>query len=370
MEQQIRFCTAPDGVRLAYATFGRGPVIVKAAHWFTHVERDWHSPVWQHWWDDLGADHRVVRYDERGCGLSDHDPPSLDLDAFTGDLEAVVDSARLGRFALLGISQGGATAIRYAIRHPDRVSHLVLCGAYARGRRWRNTSEQQRAETALLQSIVRHGWGLATPVFRSVFSSLLIPDATDEQLSWLDELMRVSTSPEMATQLREAWSAEDITGLLDQVRIPTLVVHARGDRVVPFDEARLLAAGIPDAHLLPLDGRNHALLATEPAWHLFVTELRNFLGAPRTSALTPHQPLSTRELDVLALVAEGLSNNQIAAELCLSARTVERHLSNSYAKLDVTGRSARAAAAAYLVRHDQGQTTGQPRPSAGSPPDT
>jgi pimeloyl-ACP methyl ester carboxylesterase/DNA-binding CsgD family transcriptional regulator len=353
VEQQIRFCTAPDCVRLAYATFGQGPAIVKAAHWFTHVEFDWHSPVWRHWWDELGRDHRVVRYDERGCGLSDSDPQRLDHGTLVADLETVVDAARLGRFALLGVSQGGATAIRYAIRHPERVSHLLLCGAYARGRMRRPLSARQRAEEELLQSIVRDGWGAATPVFRRVFASLLAPDATEEQTAWLEQLMQVSTSPTMAARIRELWSDEHITAILDAVTTPTLVAHARDDRAVPFAEGRLLAAGIPGARLLPLDSYNHALLPTEPAWRVFVTELRAFLGSAPASHITPAEALSARELQVLELVAAGLSNEKIASRLYLSPRTVERHLSNIYAKLRVSGKAARAAAAAYLFHLDQ-----------------
>lgn len=353
MEQEIRFCTAPDGVRLAYATHGRGPAIVKVAHWFTHVEYDWQSPIWRHWWIDLGRVHRVVRYDERGSGLSDRDPQRLDHEAFVEDLETVVDAARLGRFALLGISQGGATAIRYATRHPERVSHLLLCGAYARGRMRRDPSPQQRAEADLLQSTVRDGWGAATPVFRRVFSSLLVPDATEEQMAWLEQLIQVSTLPATAARIREVWSVEDVTGILGRVTTPTLVTHARDDRNVPFEEARLLAANIPGARLLPLDSRNHALLSTEPAWRVFVTELHAFLGTTPPPPVVSREALSGREFEVLNLVAAGLPNEQIAGRLCLSTRTVERHLSNVYAKLGVSGKAGRAAAAACRSRLEQ-----------------
>jgi pimeloyl-ACP methyl ester carboxylesterase/DNA-binding CsgD family transcriptional regulator len=361
VDQQIRFCTSPDGVRLAYATCGAGPALVKAAHWFTHVELDWHSPLWRHWWTDFGRDHRIVRYDERGCGLSDRDPADLSLDAFTADLESVVDAARLGRFALLGVSQGGPTAIRYAVRHPDRVSHLVLCGAYARGRRRRDVTPQQLAEEDLLQSIVRDGWGAASPVFRQVFGSLLIPRGTEEQVGWLDELMRTSSTPEMAVRLRNAWSDEDVTDLLGRVRTPTLVMHARGDQVVPVEEARLLASGIRDARLVLLESENHVPMAGEPAWQVILRELRAFLGGSPAVPQPASIPLSPRELDVLRLVATGLTNEEIADRLFLSVRTVERHLSNAYVKLQVSGRSARAAAAAFVARREP-RAPAPPRP--------
>jgi pimeloyl-ACP methyl ester carboxylesterase/DNA-binding CsgD family transcriptional regulator len=356
VEQQIRFCVAADGVRLAYATHGRGSPLVKAANWVTHLEFDWHSPLWRHWWTELGRSHQVVRYDQRGSGLSDRDPDRLTLDAFVDDLEAVVDAAGLERFALLGISQGGAAAICYAVRHPKRVSHLVLCGAYARGMMMRNISPEQREEAELLRSIVRVGWGRADPVFRRVFTTRFVPEATVEQMEWFDELMRISTTPEMAGRLRDVWGELNVTDLLDQVAVPTLVAHARGEVAVPFEEGRLLATRIPNARLLPLASRNHVLLATEPAWPTFVAELNAFLGVRPSAPTVAVEELSARELEVLGLVASGLSNEQIAEQLYLSARTVERHLSNIYVKLRVSGKAARAAAAAYASRLEQSQT--------------
>ncbi len=351
MEQQIRFCTAPDGVRLAYATFGKGPPIVKVANWVTHLEFDWQSPLWRHWWDELGRGHRVIRYDERGCGLSDRDPAELSFDAFVGDLETVIDSAELDRFTLLGISQGGTAAIRYAVEHPDRVSRLILCGAYARGRHRRGLSDEQRAEAELLQSIVRVGWGESDPKFRRVFTTLFVPGATEEQKDWFDELMRISTTPEMAVRLRSVWGEVDITDLLARCHTPTLVAHSRDEVAVPFEEGRLIAAEIPEARLLPLESRNHVLLPDEPAWATFTSGLRRFLGeAPAPSPIV--EDLSPRELEVLRLVARGLSNAQVAGRLYLSPRTVERHLSNIYAKLGLSGKSARAGAAALLSELD------------------
>lgn len=353
MEQQIQFCTADDGVRLAYAVHGRGPALVKAANWITHVEHDWHSPLWRPWWRELGRENRVVRYDIRGCGLSDRNPARLDFDVFVDDLETIVDAARLGRFALLGVSQGGAAAIAYAVRHPERVSHLVLYGAYARGRLRRDLTRAQREEAELLQSIVRVGWDRPDPEFRRVFTTRFVPDANVEQMRWFEEMMRVSTSPEMAVRLREAWARIDVTHLLSEVRVPTLVAHARDDVACPFEEGRLLATRIPDARLLPLDSRNHALLADEPAWRVFIDGVRHFLGTPATPTASPRGDLTRRERAVLDLVAAGLSNDQIAERLYVSARTVERHLSNVYAKLGVTGKAARAAAAAYQSRHEE-----------------
>jgi pimeloyl-ACP methyl ester carboxylesterase/DNA-binding CsgD family transcriptional regulator len=297
-----------------------------------------------------------VRYDQRGFGLSDRDPDRLTLDAFVGDLEAVVDAAGLERFTLRGISQGGAAAICYAVRHPERVSRLVLCGAYARGRMTRNLSSEQREEAELLRSIVRVGWGRADPVFRRVFTTRFVPEATPEQMEWFDELMRISSTPEMAGRMRDVWGEVDVTDLLGQVAMPTLVAHARDDGAVPFEEGRQLATRIPNARLLPLASRNHVLLATEPAWPVFVAELHAFLGVRPSAPTVAVEELSARELEVLRLVASGLSNEQIAQELVLSARTVERHLSNIYAKLRVSGKAARAAAAAYASRLEQPRT--------------
>ena len=319
---------------------------MKAANWLTHLEFDWRSPVWRHWVEELGSAHRLVRYDQRGCGLSDREVERISLEAMVEDLEAVVEASRLDDFALLGISGGGPVAICYAARHPERVSHLVLYGSYARGRRKRDLTAEQREEIELLQSLVRVGWGRSDPTFRRVFTTRFIPEASEEQKNWFDELQRVTASPEMAERLRAAWSEIDVTALLDKVSAPTLVAHAREEASVPFAEGRLLATGIPDARFLPLEGRNHILLADEPAWPAFLSALREFIG---TDALPPSpdlEELSPREHEVLELVSAGLTNEEIGERLHLSVRTVERHLSNIYAKLRVSGKAARAAAAA------------------------
>jgi pimeloyl-ACP methyl ester carboxylesterase/DNA-binding CsgD family transcriptional regulator len=347
VNQEVRFCTAPDGISLAYAVHGTGPPLVRVATWLTHLDYDWDSPVWRHWLETLGERHTVIRYDERGCGLSDPDPGDPSLETWVGDLEAVVDAAGLDRFAILGVSQGAAIAVGYAVRHPERVSDVVLYGGFARGRRLRGQREQ---EDAVIASI-RAGWTRDQPTYRQVFSALFLPNGTPEQKAWYEDLLRVSTTPENAVALFEARGWLDVSDLAPRVRARTLVVHARDDRVVPVEEGRLLAALIPDASLILLESSNHILLDDEPAWSYFVTELDAFLGTGPVSPVPAQAAdFSARELEVLELVSAGLSNEEIAARLYVSARTVERHLSNIYAKLGVSGKSARAAAAARFSR--------------------
>jgi pimeloyl-ACP methyl ester carboxylesterase len=342
VEQVVRFCTAPDDVAIAYAMHGSGAPLVKVANWLTHLEHDWESPIWEHWLAELGTRFTVVRYDERCCGLSDPDPRNLDLDAFVSDLEAVVDAAGLEQFALLAISQGGAVAIEYAARHPDRVTELVFCGAYARGRLRRPTPgshEEHEARVAL----ARIGWGRDNAAFRRVFGHLMIPDATPAQIEAFDDVQRRACSAENAVRLMEAWARVDTSSRIGLVRTPAVVCHARGDEAVPFDEGRFIATSLQDARLVPLEGRNHLLMQGEQAWRQFLDELDRLPQVRRQLAGTD---LSDRELEVLALVSEGLSNDEIAARLVVSVRTVERHLSNVYVKWRLGGKAARAAAAA------------------------
>ena len=276
-EQDIRFCRAADGVRLAYATVGDGPTVVKAANWLSHLDYDWESPVWRHWWRELTQRYRLVRYDDRGCGLSDWVSEGYTLDTWVQDLATVVDAAGLERFALLGVSRGGPVAVTYAARYPERVSHLVLYGAFVQGRRLRATSPDELAEAEIQVQLARLGWGRDIPAFRQVFAAQFMPHASRELWDHFDELQRRTTSAANAATYLAAASKVDATAYAPLVRAPTLVMHARGDRRVPVEQGRLLAGLIPDSRFVTFDGDNHILLEDEPAWPRFLEELDRFL---------------------------------------------------------------------------------------------
>jgi pimeloyl-ACP methyl ester carboxylesterase/DNA-binding winged helix-turn-helix (wHTH) protein len=279
LRQEIRFATASDGVRIAYSTAGKGLPLVKAANWLNHLEDEWESPVWKHWIHEISRHHTFVRYDERGCGLSDWQVRDISLDAWVRDLESVIDALGVERFALLGISQGGAVATAYAAQHPDRVSHLVLSGAYARGWLHRGDMQEIEARSALIK-IVRIGWGRNNPAFRQVFTTRFIPDAGTEQMKWFNDLEQISTSPENAARMMEEFARIDVRPLVPRVRVPTIVFHSEGDAAIPFNEGRALAAAIPGARFVPLPSRNHLVLEHEPAWQILIRELGVFLGWP------------------------------------------------------------------------------------------
>ncbi|HEX3230470.1 MAG TPA: alpha/beta fold hydrolase [Pyrinomonadaceae bacterium] len=285
MEQQIHFCTTHDDVQIAYATVGQGPPLLKAANWLSHLEWDWQSPIWRHLLREFSRDHTFIRYDERGNGLSDWKVADLSFNAWVEDLESVVEATKLDRFPLLGISQGGAVAIAYAVRHPEKVSHLILYGAYARGWITRDSAEEIEQRQAQL-TLVRLGWGRDNPAFRQLWTSLYAPDATPEQAQSFNDLQRISTSPENAVKLLTEMGNIDVVDLLPQVKVPTLVLHCRDEAGVPFEEGRKLAGTISGARFVPLEGRNHLLLEGAPSWGTFVKEIRRFLGTEETSALT------------------------------------------------------------------------------------
>ena len=277
VSQEIRFCQSADGVQVAYASSGEGPPLVKAANWLSHLDYDWESPIWRHWLQELSRRHRLVRYDERGCGLSDWDVDHLSFDTKVADLEAVVDACGLERFALLGISGGGPASVAYAARHPERVSRLVLYGAFARGRMARARTVEEKREADLMVDLAELGWGRDDPAFRHVFALQFMPEGTREQWAAFDELQRRTATPANAARIMAATADLDVASLAPRVQAPTLVIHSRDDRRAPLAEGRSLATLIPDSRLVVLDSVNHILLRDEPAWARFVVELNSFL---------------------------------------------------------------------------------------------
>jgi class 3 adenylate cyclase/pimeloyl-ACP methyl ester carboxylesterase len=277
MELNVNYCRAPDGVRLAYAIMGSGSPLVKTANWMNHLEFDWQNPDLHHLYTSLARDFTLLRYDARGNGLSDWDVEDISLDAWVRDLEAVVDAAGLDRFPLLGLSQGCAISVAFAVRHPERVTHLVLYGGFARGnyRRAKNDSELQQAKA--LATLIRTGWGSESPVFRQLFSSLFMPGGTPEQLQRFAERQRKTTTAECAYRFFETTRSLDISELLSRVSVPTLVMHKRDDQVQPFEAGRELALGIPGARFVALPGQNHMPLSQDPETERMLEEIRLFL---------------------------------------------------------------------------------------------
>ncbi len=274
--QTIKFCKTPDDVRIAYATVGSGPPIVKAANWLNHLELDWDSPIWGDLFQALAANRSFIRYDERGNGLSDWDVEEINQAAFVRDLEAVVDELNLESFPLLGISQGCAVSIEYAVRHPSRVSALILVSGYASGWRIGATPDEQERREAVM-TLTRHGWGMKNPAYRRIFSQTFMPDAQPTELDWFDEFQRQTTSAENAVRFQQAFADIDVRELLSQVKVPTIVFHARDDQRISLEQGRELAIGIPNARFVPLESKNHILLGHEPAWEIFVRETLAFL---------------------------------------------------------------------------------------------
>lgn len=347
----IRFCTAPDGTRLAYAVTGDGPPLVKSPHWLTHLEYEYRSPIWKPWIADLSASHRLLRMDSRACGLSDWDVASIVFDDYVRDLEAVIDAAGYTQpFALFGHSQGAATAIAYAARHPARVSHLVLLGGYARGVRKRGLTAQQLAEYDAQVALVEAGWGREDASYRQMFSMQFIPGGTLEQINSMSELQRAASSAENAPRILRSFQTIEVREAAAEIRCPTLVLHARGDRRVPFEEGRLMAGLIPGARFVPLESENHVLLEGEPAYKQFFDELRAFLpGSARGSARQAFASLTPREAEILERIARGLDNGRIAEELGVSGKTVRNNVTRIFDKLGVSTR-----AQAIVLARDQG----------------
>lgn len=341
MRQTIRFARLADGAKLAWAVAGQGPTLIKASNWLTHLEYDCESPVWRHWVHFLAEHFQSFRYDERGCGMSDWTLKDVDFRHAFADFDQFVEIAKpKPPFILLGVSQGGAAAIDYAVRHPDKVSQMVLYGAYARG--WMKRDDQEGIQrVAAVKQLTRLGWGQNNPVYRQLFTSLYIPEGTPEQSDWFNELCRRTTTPEIATLLLEARGRIDVTDLLPKVSAPTLVLHARQDEIVPLSEGVLLASGIPDATFVQLESRNHILLEDEPAWSRFKDEVLAFTGVSASGKTEDpiFDSLSSREREILIHVAQGYTNAQIGDTLFISEKTVRNHITRIFGKLGVRSRA-------------------------------
>ncbi|SEQ07799.1 alpha/beta fold hydrolase [Microlunatus flavus] len=354
--QEVRFARSADGVQIAYAVHGSGPPLLVDSCWLSHLQFDWQSPVWRHYLVELGRIATVVRFDERGHGLSDRGVSDHSLESRVADLEAVADHAGLDRFAVLAMAQGGPVAIEYTARHPERVSRLAFYGSYAGARSEAATAEDLELDAAFT-ALIRVGWDRPTPEFRRVFTSLMIPGGTEEQMRWIDDLQRRAVDADTAVVARHQRQVTDASARMAELDLPVLVMHSLGDQMNPFAYSRHLATGIRGARLVALPSDNHIVLADEPAWPVLLGELTRFLAPEREQApavVAPDGPdlaqvLSPRELDVLRLAARGCDNDAIGAELFLSVRTVERHLQNAYAKLGLRGRAARTAAVARLL---------------------
>jgi pimeloyl-ACP methyl ester carboxylesterase/DNA-binding CsgD family transcriptional regulator len=337
LHQRIHYVRAADGTRLAWAQAGAGPPLVKAANWLTHLEYEWESPVWRHWIQFLSTHFQLIRYDERGCGMSEWRAGPLTIREWNADLELIIASARIDSpITLLGISQGAAACIQYAVLHPERVARMVLYGGYAQGAFRRGNARTERAYRAMVE-LARASWEANNPTFRQVFTSRFIPGGTPEQLQWFNELCIKCTVGEVAAELLEARAELDICELLPQVRTPTLVLHARNDEVIPISEGRRLATEIEGAEFVELDSRNHVLLEHEPAWARFQEAVLAF--AKGEAMADSFSALSHREREVLALIAQALSNARIAEHLQIGEKTVRNHASNLFDKLGVRSRA-------------------------------
>lgn len=343
MNQEIRFCRSRDGTQIAFATAGEGPPLVRVNNWFTHLELDWDSPVWSHWSEALVEQRTLIRYDPRGSGLSDRNVIDFSLDAMVSDLEAVANALALRRFALIGLCQGGAVAVAYAARHPERISHLIAYDSYPFGAYVSEAGEAMKQQAQAFSKMIEIGWGRGVGAFREMFANLLMPDtAGAQEVKWIGELQRRSASPAAACQLWNAFHAFDVRTEAPKVRAPALVFHVRGDAMVPFEAGRLLAAAIPNARFVPLEGKNHILRADEPAWPIFKNTLNEFLGAGEpvnSEAADDLAALTSRERQILDSMARGLSNPQIAVHLGIVEKTVRNHVTSVFAKLGASHRS-------------------------------
>jgi DNA-binding NarL/FixJ family response regulator len=337
--QEIRFCKSRDGTRIAYAVSGEGPVLVWAQHWVHHLEHDAAHPVWRHWIEFLQARNTLVRFDWRGCGLSDRAPRDFGFERLAEDFEAVAAAAGAGPVALFGMAgAGGAVAMRYAARHPERVARLALHNCHRRGRLAGEVSADEAQEAEARLKVIELGWRKDTPAYEQFFTALHMPDAPAAHMRSYEELLRKSASAaSVVALLRTFWHA-DVSGIVAQVACPALVSHVRGDCVIPFEEGRSVAAAIRAARFVPLESRNHLLLPDEPAWSELTGAMERFLAADAEPAARI-EALTGREREVLELLAQGLPNKAIGARLGISEATARNHVSAILAKMGVKSRA-------------------------------
>lgn len=347
--QRIRFATTPDGARIAYAVHGHGPALVKVGHWLTHLEYEWESPVWRHWLEDLGRSHRMIRYDSRETGLSSAGKKDVSLDVWVNDLETVINAAGLDRFPLLAILNAGPVAIEYTLRHPEKVTALVLYGTFLLGRGRRADTVKSRQETEALQTLMEISWGDDNPAIRQLWTARFMPDASLEQYQWFNDLQRHSATAAAAVRSMRVGHDIDVTDQAQCLDVPTLVLHSRFDAMVPMENGYQVAALIPGASFVPLDSRNHVLLAHEPAWPQFLAAVGDFLGTEPSHVPRALAMLTIRERQLLELVAAGLDNADIARKLVISPKTVRNHITHIFEKLAVTNR-----AQAIILARDAG----------------
>jgi pimeloyl-ACP methyl ester carboxylesterase/DNA-binding CsgD family transcriptional regulator len=342
MKQQVRFCTSSDGVRIAWSVTGAGAPLVMSASWLTHLEHQWDSLAWRPWLEHFSQSHALLRYDSRGCGLSDRAVDDVCFENWMRDFEAITDAANFDRFAILATCQGGPIAIEYAARHPERVSKLVIYGSYARGLAKRSNSPEQAKKARVLLDMLQLGWGIDSHAFLLLWASLFQQDGSQEHLQSWSEQMRLSTSAEMAARLLEITFNTDARKAVAQVRCPTLIINSDHDPMVPIEEGRILAGLIAGARFVQLNSKNHMLLPEEPAWNRLVTEVESFLAEPEIPCVDNSRArfadLTVRERGVLAAMASGLGNAEIAVRLDLSEKTVRNHVTRVFDKIGVRHR--------------------------------
>ncbi len=340
-EQQIRFCTTSDRVRIAYATIGSGPPLVYATGWPVHLEVEWQKPFVRRFLEELARGVTLIRYDMRGSGLSDDNVSDFSLESLSRDLEGVIDHLGLERFALMSLGDlAGPITMTYTARHPDRVTHLILNSGFLRGS---DLAPPERRH-ALVDYVANFGY----PIFELLDSHGI---EVQQQLD-VRQINEVAASPKVQAEVLRAMFCADVSDLVSQICVPALVLHARGDPLVPFQLGRELATRLPDAEFVPYEGSSAVPWVIS---NVLVREIHRFLGVSsylrvqeelRSASGEIFDHLTQREMEVLSLVAAGLSSRDIARDLALSVRTVERHISNIYSKLRV---NSRVQATAYAL---------------------